>query len=325
MKKIFAQEWPEARIIAAPEKNRAQPEVLVRRNTASLTGPNGEELIYLPGNPAISLFTGAGGMDIGLENAGFCCVCQHEWSQAPCETLIANRPDFFRHAALIQGDIRATPTEMILAEAGLDVGEAHLVCGGPPCQGFSTSNRYRGKIHDPRNDLVFEFLRVCREAMPRFFFFENVPGIMTMNGGDYFEAFLRQAFSCFYELVYGLIDCCEYGVPQRRIRFVCIGTRRDQARRAIAGLPDPEHFGKRDLAVIRREKFMPWTEKKHQILRAPGIRYFPDRPILRPPSPHLNGDQDGRAKSFLEFYSHVERTEPDRLVRPPAQPLNFRE
>ena len=63
---------------------------------------------------------------IGLEQAGFCCVVQHEIDAMCCETLIANRPNFFRHAALIQGDIYKTPTSMLLEEAGLRVGEVAL-------------------------------------------------------------------------------------------------------------------------------------------------------------------------------------------------------
>ena len=139
-----------------------------------------------------------------------------------CQTLIGNRPTYFRHAALIQGDIRNTPTGMLLRESGLRVGECGVVIGGPPCQGYSTSGKRQPD--DPRKRLVFEFLRVVRDAKPHFFIFENVPGFITLSQGDFMRRFLKEAHDAYYELVYGVVDCAEYGVPQRRVRFVCTGT-----------------------------------------------------------------------------------------------------
>jgi DNA-cytosine methyltransferase len=310
--------WDEAHIVnmPVPEKKLDKPIVLVERNrNRSIISPHGDEFVSLPGHPVISLFTGAGGMDIGIEEAGFCCVLQHEWSQFPCCTLVANRPRFFRHAALIQGDIRQTPTEMILEHAGLRVGQAEIVCGGPPCQGFTTANTnaVHGK-YDSRNDLVFEFLRVVREAAPAYFIFENVPGFQQFNKGDYAEKFLHAAYHAFYEMVYGLIDACDYGVPQRRVRFICMGTRRDIAliEGKIATLPAGSCFGHEDLSLLQSIDGAPlFTREQKRIMRPPGIRYFPDRPVLLAPAPN-NGDC--RSKTYMDFYDKLEREEPDRLV-----------
>lgn len=314
-----SREWTHSVLVQRPlkQKDLKAPTVLVRRLMPDIAGPRNEQLLFLPGRPAISLFTGAGGMDIGTEQAGFCTLLQHEWSEAACETLIINRPRWFRHAALIQGDIVKTPTSMILEEAGLRVGEADLVTGGPPCQGFSTANTKACKgNYDTRNDLVFEYLRVVREAQPRFFVFENVPGFMGFNKGAYFEAFLKRAYEGYYELVYGLLDACEYGVPQRRCRFICMGTRRDLAEcdGIIAALPRPQNFEKEDLKLIRAAEKTPLLPDYDRLTRAPGIRYFPDRPVLRPPAPVREG---GRTKTFFEFYDRLEREEPDRIVREP--------
>lgn len=309
--------WVECSIAHEPIKNKdlKEPIVLVRHRETNLIGPKGEELITITGLPAISLFTGIGGMDIGIERAGFCVLVQHEWEYDICRTLIANRPTFFRHAALIQGDIRNTPSSMILQEAGLRVGEAHLVTGGPPCQGFSYAGRRNEE--DERNNLVFQFLRCVREMQPKFFVFENVQGFSTLYESRFMKEFLERAYGSYYELVYGIADAVEYQVPQYRPRFICMGTRRDlvECDGIMGSLPEPICFSE-----IDRERLevatTPLFAHEYDLLRhAPGIRYFPDRPVLVPPKPVHN---HRRSTVFLKFYEHLEREEPDRIVRMPT-------
>lgn len=316
-------DWIEADLIAEPAKKPDAPTVLVRRRIPEVDGPRGEQLLYLPGEPTISLFTGAGGFDIGTEAAGFCTVVQHEWDHSACQTLIANRPRYFRHAALIQGDIRETPTSMILGEAGLRVGEPGLLIGGPPCQGFTVANKHAQRgTWDPRNDLVLEYLRVVRESQPKFFLMENVPGFVTfkgkVDGKSYLETFLRAAHDAYYELVYGLLNAVEYGVPQYRCRFFCMGTRRDlvDIEGKLGSLPKPVCFSDPDLKTIRQLEGGLFRHELDALTHAPGVRYFPDRPVLIPPAPS-NGQQ--RSKRFIEFYQQLEANEPDRIVREPAQ------
>jgi DNA-cytosine methyltransferase len=298
---------------------------LVRRCVPEIVGPRGEELFYLTGPSHISLFTGAGGMDIGLEEAGYCTLVQHEWWDAACQTLIINRPEFFRHAALIQGDIRQTPTSMLLSEAGLRVGECHIVTGGPPCQGFSHANSDR-TAGDPRNSLVFEYLRVVREAQPHFFIMENVPGFCDLEKGWFLDELLKTAYAAYYELVYGIVNASEHGVPQHRNRFFCMGTRRDlwECEGVLAALPPPTHFHQGDLDRMQILSGTPSlfpglvigdAEELQLLQQAPGIRYFPDRPVLKPPCPTSG---EGRTKTFLDFYRRIRREEPDRLVFKPA-------
>jgi DNA (cytosine-5)-methyltransferase 1 len=322
--------WPEAEIVADPvaAKELDAPRVLVRRRVPDIVGPHGEEVFYLPGPSHISLFTGAGGMDIGLEQAGFCTLVQHEWWDAACETLLLNRPGFFRHAALIQGDIRQTPTSMLLGEAGLRVGECDIVTGGPPCQGFSHANSNR-RAEDPRNSLVFEFLRVVREAQPRIFIMENVPGFCELRKGWFVEEFLKTAYAAYYELVYGIVNAVEHGVPQYRNRFFCTGTRRDlwECDGKLAALPPPTHFHQGDLDKMEKLAGRPClfpdviigdAEELELLRQAPGIRYFPDRLVIKPPCPVASGG-GGRTKVFLEFYRQLRREEPDRLVFEPVE------
>ncbi len=319
-------DWIEAEIIADPIRanDLVEPHTLVRRRPTNLVGIQGQELLYLPGPSHISLFTGAGGFDLGLEQAGFCTLVQHEIVKEACETLLVNRPRCFRHSALIQGDIRTTPTSMILREAGLRTGEAHLVTGGPPCQGFTWNNTQRGKKHDERNDLVFEFLRVVREAQPEFFVFENVPGFQQLNKQEYLKRFLETAYAGYYELVYGLIEASAYHVPQYRCRFICSGTRRDlfEIDGKLAVLPEPECFGVHELQRIKMLRAGPLFDNElRSRIRRPGIRYFPDRPVLSTPMPLRGADDAGGermpSKRYFDFYDRLEREEPDRLVSAP--------
>jgi site-specific DNA-cytosine methylase len=314
--------WPEAEVIAQPlkEKELQEPLVLIRRRVTNL----GEPYLLVRNYPThISLFTGVGGMDLGAEQGGFVTLCQHEWWDAACKTLIDNRPHCFRHSALIQGDIRRTPTSMILGEAGLRVGETDLVTGGPPCQGFSTSGRRDPA--DVRNTLVFEFLRFIREAQPRFFAMENVPGFISLAKNRFLKNFLQMAHGCYYELVYGLLNAVQYGVPQDRVRFFCMGTRRDlvEIDGKLASLPKPRFFAKRDLKEIRRlGKRADGRESLRLLLHSPGIRYFPDRPLLIPPRPTSRYDGRGGgllvSKGFQRFFERLRREQPDRIVDGPC-------
>ncbi len=313
--------WPEAEIVAEPARHAEEPRLLVRRRECDIVGSRGEQLLYLPGEPAISLFTGAGGLDIGLEEAGFTTLVQHELEKSPCQTLIHNRPRYFRHSALIQGDIRKTPTTMLLKAANLRVGEATIVAGGPPCQGYSTAGKRGGpEGYDPRNDLVFDFMRVVRESQPRHFLFENVPGFPSfphkVDGKEYLEKFLADAYDAFYEIVYGLVDAVSYGVPQYRCRFIAMGTRRDffDCDGVLASLPAMTHFSESDLVLLAQPNDTLFEVSTDWRKYNPGIRYFPDRPVLKPPAPIFNGHI---SRSHIDFYKELEASEPDRIVWEP--------
>jgi hypothetical protein len=147
---------------------------------------------------AISLFSGAGGAALGINAGGFEVRVFVEWEKAACNTLRGNwtKEGFIawggkakdwgkqpwhqkREPAVLNSDITKLTTEEILRAADLRIGECSLLEGGFPCQGFSTANSRRdGSDHtkDDRNSLYLECVRVIREALPRTFFLENVPG-----------------------------------------------------------------------------------------------------------------------------------------------------
>jgi len=123
---------------------------------------------------SISLFSGAMGLDLGLEAAGIetaLCIEIDKWSCAPVR---ANRPQL----PLLEGDIRGITAEQALATAGLQKDAVFLVCGGPPCQSFSTAGR-RQSIGDPRGSLFRDFVRFIEEIRPPYFLMENVRGILS--------------------------------------------------------------------------------------------------------------------------------------------------
>ena len=124
--------------------------------------------------PSISLFSGAMGLDIGLGQSGIDIRIGQDFDRSCVETMLANR-----HPSLC-GDIRGISPDQLLEAARLKVGETFLLCGGPPCQPFSTAGKRLG-INDPRGSLFMEFIRMIDAIRPRFFVMENVKGLM--NGG----------------------------------------------------------------------------------------------------------------------------------------------
>jgi DNA (cytosine-5)-methyltransferase 1 len=178
----------------------------------------------------LSLFSGAGGLDLGLESAGFEARACVEMDATCVRTLRINR-----EWPVLQGDIHDLSTEEILDAAGLRVGEADLLAGGPPCQPFSKSAYWaRGdtrRLDDPRASTLGEYMRVLDEALPRVFLLENVYGL-TYAGKDEAMVFLRDAIRDInmrrgveYTFTFKVINAAHYGVPQIRERVFIIGAR----------------------------------------------------------------------------------------------------
>lgn len=174
----------------------------------------------------ISLFTGAGGMEIGLEAAGFeTAVCVE--IDANCRaTLKANRPEwkiFEDDKNRIPGDIREITAKELLKFAELKVGEASLVTGGAPCQPFSNIGKKQGKNDEKNGDLFLEFVRIVKETRPKAFIFENVAGIAQNKHKDVIEYMQEQFDGLGYGISFDILNAADYGVPQLRKRFIMIG------------------------------------------------------------------------------------------------------
>lgn len=160
----------------------------------------------------ISLFSGAGGMDLGFINAGFDIVWANDFFKEAVESYKKNVDDRIVYGDITKIDSSEMPDEI------------DLVIGGFPCQGFSVANTKRS-MKDERNFLYKEMLRVIRDKKPKFFVAENVKGILSMKKGKVIEMIKKDFRSLGYEVEARLLNAAEYGVPQARERVVIIGNR----------------------------------------------------------------------------------------------------
>lgn len=196
----------------------------------------------------ISLFSGAMGLDLGLIKSGLNVVMGQDFDSSCVKTMKLNG-----HNA-IAGDIREIQAVDLLETTNLRRGETFLVCGGPPCQPFSTAGKRLG-INDPRGSLFMDFIRMIDYIKPRFFVMENVKGLMSaplkhlpmserdendpeQKLGTVLDVVLSEFKKLGYKTVYGVLDAVNYGVPQFRERFVLIGSRDHED----IFLPIPTHF-----------------------------------------------------------------------------------
>jgi DNA (cytosine-5)-methyltransferase 1 len=161
----------------------------------------------------ISLFSGAGGMDLGLIKAGFDIVWANDFNADAVETYKRNISDH-----IILGDITKIPSDDIPIKAG----DVDLVIGGFPCQGFSIANTKR-TMEDKRNFLYLEMLRIIKDKQPKFFIAENVKGLLSMQKGRVIQTIVEDFQELGYKVDYKLLNAADYGIPQARERVIIIG------------------------------------------------------------------------------------------------------
>ena len=177
---------------------------------------------------AIDVFCGAGGLSLGLRQARFRVAAAVDILPLAVESYCLNFP----RVPVIQGDVREPDTaSRLLRAAGLREGELDLLAGCPPCQGFSAiRTRRRGAVHDERNRLVLDFLRLVREIRPRLVLMENVPGLRR---DDLFREFTDGIAACGLHYDCGILDTADFGTAQHRRRLVLVAAR--GARPSLAG------------------------------------------------------------------------------------------
>lgn len=199
---------------------------------------------------AIDLFSGCGGLTLGLRRAGFKIVAAIDNDSLAASTYKLNH----KRIKLIEDSISDVNPCALMDELELKPGDLDLLAGCPPCQGFSTLRTLNGGrvVEDSQKDLVFQFLRFVMEFRPKTIMMENVPGLAQDNRIDLFR---RGVKALGYKFQDGVLDAYDYGVPQRRRRFVFLASkfgvpefppkalRRRSVRGAIGRLPRPGRSG----------------------------------------------------------------------------------
>lgn len=224
-------------------------------------------------NSIMSLFSGAMGLDLGLEAAGFQTTLALEVNRSAIETIKLNRPTL----PIIKQKIENVSVHDILNKAKLQSGQACIVTGGPCCQTFSTVGK-RESLGDSRGDLFRHFTRIVAGIRPRFFVMENVKGILSaavkhrplkQRGpghpplspaeelGSAFRIICNELSELQYYVVFGLLNCADYGTPQTRWRVVFIGSRDGED----IALPSPTH------AEVATNGMLPWITIRQSIGR----------------------------------------------------------
>lgn len=167
----------------------------------------------------LDLFCGCGGISEGYALAGFDIVGGIDFNEYATETFKHN----FKKAKVHNVDIMTFPDSQIEEEYG----DVDVIVGGPPCQGFSSANRWQKEMDDPRNKLFFEYIRFVQRIHPKVIMIENVRGLLTRDGGYAINRIKEILGGEEYNITYQVLDASDYGVPQNRKRAIIIGVRKD--------------------------------------------------------------------------------------------------
>lgn len=228
----------------------------------------------------ISLFSGAMGLDLGIERAGFKIRICIEKDKEAANTIRANT-----NIPVIEDDICNITTEKILSEAGLERKDVKMVIGGPPCQAFSTAGKQKG-LSDFRGNLILQYLRIIRDIRPEYFIMENVRGILSAKlnyiPDEYIEYndtvdkkgsvlnFLVSEFKKLgYSISYALLNSANYGVPEKRERVIFIGHIGSRV-----PIPNPTHS---ENGVFGTKKWQTLHDAIGDLEKKTGLQYLPLR------------------------------------------------
>ncbi len=162
----------------------------------------------------ISLFSGAGGLDLGFEKAGFTIAMANEFDKTIWDTYKKNHT-----APLIEGDIRQIKEEDF-------PNDIDGIIGGPPCQSWSEAGSLKG-IEDARGQLFYDYIRILRYKQPKFFLAENVSGMLSNRHSEAVKNIIEMFENSGYDVTLNLVNAADYGVAQDRKRVFYIGFRKD--------------------------------------------------------------------------------------------------
>jgi DNA (cytosine-5)-methyltransferase 1 len=206
------------------------------------------------------LFCGAGGLSRGFHALGFAARFANDVWPIALHTFLMNFDPLYAASNGKKAEVVALPGSVedievagLLESMGLRTGERFapgdldVLLGGPPCQGYSVNSHIRS-AEDPRNFLFRHYVRLLKGLAPKVFVLENVPGMLSLDGGRFLDELLAAISAASpgfpgYEVDFKILNAAHYGVPQDRFRIVVVGTRRDVASSAgKVELPAPRHY-----------------------------------------------------------------------------------
>lgn len=258
----------------------------------------------------ISFFSGGGGLDLGLEAAGFETVFATDIDYHSCQTLQNGKEyckgaklPFLQSAVVRQADVINLTSDEVMSAAGIKKGEVDLMAGGPPCQAFSVFGKRLG-VKDPRGLLPYEYLRLLREIQPKAFVFENVFGLLTIHGGETFKELCEQLENpgdgVNYTLSVFRLNAADYGVPQFRDRIFIMGSREGRKIECIPKICSPNleqaYHGHRNLLPYRTV--------------GDGLRGMPPLGTML-----ANHTSRVHSQRIIERYTHLKHGERDSKTR----------
>lgn len=230
----------------------------------------------------VSLFSGAGGLDLGLIQSGNEVIWANDFDESAVATYKKNIGEH-----IVCGDIKNVRMS--------DIPNADVVVGGFPCQGFSMANMKR-EVDDSRNTLYKFFKKVISAKRPKFFIAENVKGILSLGGGSVIKKILDDFESAGYRLDVHLVNMADYGVPQTRQRVIIVGQRKNLGKEKLFRFPVPTHDKNGMNGLLK------WVSVKD------AIGHFPN-----PDETHevLNHVYSAYKVNFRNFTGH-RQTDPDK-------------
>lgn len=210
----------------------------------------------------VSLFAGCGGLDLGFERAGFDVVWANEFDETIHETYRINHPN----TALNTCDIRTL--------SGADIPDCDGIIGGPPCQAWSEGGKGLG-IKDSRGQLFFDYIRIVKEKLPKFFLIENVQGILDEKHKKTLGLFMETLRDAGYNITYELLNSARYKIPQDRFRVFFVGIRKE----LNINFQFPDEIS--PIPITLRQAIGDIIEKP---------RYFNENPVIEPNRQRENHD-----------------------------------
>ena len=201
---------------------------------------------------ALSLFSGAGGFDLGIKEAGFNVLAAIEMDPFCCETLKYNIKNRGEKTKVYCDDIQNIRASQLCRDLKLAPGDLDLLFGGPPCQSFSAIGKQRG-VEDPRGQLIFQMIRFARAFKPKYVLMEQVVGFANFAPPDGEQGEVKNLLiNCFEKLGYrvntAILNAANYGVPQKRKRFFLVAHRKSLKFQ----FPNPTHLDTLDMLINNR-------------------------------------------------------------------------